>query len=531
MIGRQKKRNETIEQNFGKNPMDANSFYNAENRLDKVARFHTSVVRNETGKYIDDITWEDLEMDNVYLRLNHTNSFIGEQMLYHKLHNLTDTLSKLDFENQEEHISYFDQRPDYRLEVEKKLQDIGKRDNAYYLAEFLLNSSLWKIGSTFVFHFLQVLLVVFALTSIFCDSEMYLIGLITIASINLLVYTSTKMKYEIYLESLAAFKQIYDFAKWVEKHEEGTTPFISSRERTAIQSLKKVSNIVLNFYGRKQNALSGDVVAILNDYIWGVTLLDVTLFNYTMKIIYNKQTDVLMLLKLVGEIDVSISILSYRKSINTWCVPDMISSGFQAEGLVHPLMKNPVANDFILSDRAIITGTNASGKSTFMKAIAINCILAQTIHTCSAKKVNLEKMYIMTCMSLRDDIMSGESYYFREAKYLKRILTEIEEEKVLCVIDEILKGTNTKERIAASKAILDFIGHQNCMVLVATHDNELTKNPLYEQFHFESSVVNNDMSFDYKIKDGVSTESNAIALLSVLNYPEEIVKRAKENMK
>lgn len=112
---------------------------------------------------------------------------------------------------------------------------------------------------------------------------------------------------------------------------------------------------------------------------------------------------------------------------------------------MHPLLKNAVGNDFILEDRAILTGANASGKSTFMKAVAINVILAQTIHTCTAEMFDVENVRVMTCMSLRDDVESGESYYFREAKYLRRIVEQMKKGRVFCVIDEIFKGTNTTE--------------------------------------------------------------------------------------
>ena len=149
------------------------------------------------------------------------------------------------------------------------------------------------------------------------------------------------------------------------------------------------------------------------------------------------------------ETDAQIAVASYRKSRTIWCKPEAEHGRIAARGLVHPLLKNAVGNDFILEDRAILTGANASGKSTFMKAVAINMILAQTIHTCTAGMFGVENVCVMTCMSLRDDVESGESYYFREAKYLRRIVEQMKKGRVFCVIDEIFKGTNTTERIAA----------------------------------------------------------------------------------
>ena len=570
MTRRKKRQYEIIDRNFGKNPLEQNIFYCARDRMDKIARYHKTMLESEndnenTGdentdsensvnedavnenadtqndviknnkNYIDDITWEDLEMDEVYLRINHTNSFIGEQLLYHKLHDVgAGTRHKV-----EGRVSYLEENPKCRREIERRLQLIGKREGTYYLTEFLQKSNLWKVGSSLVLHLLQLILLFVIIGAIISDNELFFFGLVISASVNLIVYIRAKMKYEVYLESLCVFKQIYDFAAWIEKSDSKQNIFVTPKEKKAIESLKKVSNVIFKFYGRKQSNLSSDVFALLSDYIWGVTLVDISLFNYIMKIIYDKQDDVMELLEMTGSIDVCISILSYRKSVDYWCIPEFVESGFKAEEMVHPLLGHPVANDFELVDRAIISGANASGKSTFMKAVAINCILAQTINTCTARRLCLARVYIMTCMSLRDDVMSGESYFFREAKYLKRILSVIECDNmekrstntVLCVIDEILKGTNTKERIAASKAILDYISDRNCLAIVATHDNELTENSMYKQFHFESHIIENDMKFDYKIKDGVSSESNAIALLSVLGYPNNIIKNAMENMR
>lgn len=109
-----------------------------------------------------------------------------------------------------------------------------------------------------------------------------------------------------------------------------------------------------------------------------------------------------------------------------------------------------------------------------MKAVAINVILAQTINTCVAKNMKMPAIQVMTSMALRDDVLQGESYYMREIKYLKRMLDELETgEPMLFVIDEILKGTNTRERLAASNAILSYMVQKQGFLLIATHDLEL----------------------------------------------------------
>jgi len=89
MFGRKKRLMQLIEKSFGQNPLEGNSYYNANDRIEEVGRFHKLLSKQiDKGQLVDEITWNDLEMDQVFVRINHTNSFIGEQMLYHRLHKL-----------------------------------------------------------------------------------------------------------------------------------------------------------------------------------------------------------------------------------------------------------------------------------------------------------------------------------------------------------------------------------------------------------------------------------------------------------
>lgn len=202
-------------------------------------------------------------------------------------------------------------------------------------------------------------------------------------------------------------------------------------------------------------------------------------------------------------------------------------------GVFHPAIADAVPNDIEYDRNIIITGSNASGKSTFIKSVAINLILGQTIHTCTAEYASIPKCGVITSMAVRDDILSGESYYIREIKYLKRMIELCREDRLLFLaIDEILKGTNTKERIAASKAILRYFLDKRCMLLVATHDLELAKAfvDTYDNYYFSEVIGSDDVSFDYTLHNGISNSSNAIALLRVMGFPIDITNKAEEEI-
>lgn len=499
-------------------------------RLDKIQIYHNEILEKKDAECIDNITWNDLEMDEVFLCINRTKSFIGEQLLYHRLH---DVGTEQNWKIFEEKAVCLEENETVRRKLEKKLTVIGKKEEDYHLPTFLMHTELWKIECGIWLYVLQVLLAVFLLGSIIYEHEVWIAGLLGVAIVNLLVYLRVKQQYEVFLFSIGSLKEIIKLGKWMLDKEE-CGQFINTEVRNAVEELQPITKRMLGWQSRKYAGMTGDMTAMLQDYLMGITLIDVAMFNHIMKMIHNKQDKVLFLYEFVGQMDMLLAIASYRKSMDKWCLPEICEYGeIVCIGVAHPLLTHPVTNDFTLKQRAMITGANASGKSTFMKALGVNVILAQTIHTCVAEYFSIPKLYVMTSMALRDDILTGESYYIREVKYLKRMLDgKRENMNTLCMIDEILKGTNTNERLAASSAILRYLAGTENFVLIATHDTELIygMKEYYEQYFFESRIVGKDILFDYRIKKGIGGKSNAIALLELLKFPEEIVDMAKQNM-
>ena len=134
-------------------------------------------------------------------------------------------------------------------------------------------------------------------------------------------------------------------------------------------------------------------------------------------------------------------------------------------------------------------------------------------------------------MALRDDLESGESYFIVEIRSLKRILDEAKKkENLLCIIDEVLRGTNTIERIAASSEILWNICGENVLSFAATHDIELSYilEDRYTNYHFEEEVRKEDVVFNYLLKEGRVTTRNAIRLLEMMKYGKKITEEARK---
>ncbi len=501
-------------------------------RLPMIQRYHQEMMERGDRGEVDTITWSDLQMDDLFARINHTKSYIGEQVLYDRLHR-TDCNPE-ERMIQEKQITLFQKEETVRVDIEEKLCAIGKEEGAYQLISFLMHTELWKIGNTFPLHVLQAILCVMFAGLLITESYLFAIGLVSVACVNLMIYLRAKMKYETFLYAFGTLKQILDFGKFVSGPKMREILGISEDMVSLTKRLAPLSKRIFLWNRRKTMTLTGDAVSILKDYLYGITLIDIAMFNHVMRLIDGRQADVIKLYQYIGEMDMNIAIASYRESLPCYCLPEINEREMiLAEGMIHPLVEGAVPNDFTLNRRAMITGANAAGKSTFMKALAINVILAKTIHTASCEKLCIPDLSVMTSMALRDNVLQGESYYFREAKRIHQMIEEEEQGKqTLLVIDEMLKGTNTIERIAASTSILYYLAESKNFVMVATHDMELlTKlGNRYEDYFFDSAVKENDIFFDYKIHKGRGGKTNAIELLSLLKYPREIVKRARQEL-
>ena len=236
----------------------------------------------------------------------------------------------------------------------------------------------------------------------------------------------------------------------------------------------------------------------------------------------------------LGLLDSMIAIASYRESLSYYSVPELVKQEkafLESEDMYHPMLENPVANTIKEERGVLVTGSNASGKSTFLKTVAISAVFAQTIHTCPARQYRACYFQIYSSMALKDNLQGNESYYIVEIKSLKRILNRVEEKTpLLCFVDEVLRGTNTIERISASAQILKSLAKVHVMCSAATHDIELTHllEEFYSNYHFQEEVKENDILFNYMLYRGRAVSRNAIKLLGIIGYDGEIIKEAEK---
>ena len=283
--------------------------------------------------------------------------------------------------------------------------------------------------------------------------------------------------------------------------------------------------------------MSGTVLDSVLDYVRILFHVDLIKISTMVHEIKKYEAELLLLYEEIGKIDTMLSIASYRASLGAYAVPEFEKGAGNAgvltiQGMYHPLVENPVRNDLAMKKSILLTGSNASGKSTFLKAAAINILFAQTIHTVCAGRYSASFYRIFSSMALRDDILAKESYFVVEVKSLKRLFDreKASDIPVFCFVDEILRGTNTVERVAASSLLLEALAGKNAVCMAATHDIELTYllEDIYENYHFEERVADGTISFDYLLKEGRAKSRNALLLMESLGFEKEITEKAKK---
>jgi DNA mismatch repair ATPase MutS len=263
-------------------------------------------------------------------------------------------------------------------------------------------------------------------------------------------------------------------------------------------------------------------------------LIEVFMVFKVVRELKDKRSSIITLFNYVGNIDAAISIASLRAGKLATCQPVFTEEKKEliVKNIYHPLIKDCVKNSLSINRRSIlITGSNMSGKSTFLRTLAINSILAQTINTCFGDEFISPIVKQFSSIRIDDSLFEGKSYFFQEVNIMASFVAEVNlPHQNLFVLDEVFKGTNTVERISAAKAILSFLNQHNNIVLVSTHDVELTDmlGGKYDLYHFVETIENDKLHFDHKIKAGPVATRNAIKLLELSNFPSEIVSEARQ---
>ena len=440
---------------------------------------------------VDDETWNDMDMDRVYKKLDRGYSTLGESALYYMLRNPLRDEEKL--KNRDKLVQLF--KGDAKLR--EKLLCIF-----FQLGRDTKNTFLDMIESELVVN----------------KFKYYLYTLLgkVVPIIAILLTAFVDEKYALMIFGSTALNMIINYK---EKNTIKSRGIIYLRD--IIIAAKDVSNIKDNFKHVKDINRSTILIGLTD--AWGgffevvslIFLIEECAYYRISGVLKEKKQYLMNIFYILGELEAIVSISGYQNNLKQSYVKPTFTKEvlLSIKGGIHPLLDNPVANSICIKDKGIVlTGTNMSGKSTFLRMLGINIMLAQTFYFALAKEYKASFFNIVSSISPNDDLAKGKSYYMAEAEGILRIVNALKKDlPVFCPIDEIFRGTNPIERIAMSAEILSYLHNGRTVSIVATHDRELVDilKDIYEFYYFSEDVDNkNGLKFDY------------------IGYPKEVTRKA-----
>ena len=521
MIGSGKKHDQAILQNYTLVKKDGFD-------LDRIASYFLSKNSGNHLQVISDSTWADLDFDEVFMYVDRTCSKVGQQFLYETLRTISED------ENcsirQEQIITFLKENPSTRESIVLALNRLNKTA-AYYLKNLFLSSYIQKPKWFWVIPLLSLLSMAVLVLSLAFPA--LLLALLPVLMLNYLLHYWNKNNL---LQYSNAIPQLVILNQVVKKIIQLGVLTDDNRLTTAIDTLDDISRKAFIFRaGELMNSELGQLVFFLLEMVKALFLVEpLLLFNILGKL-ERKKGAIETIYRAVGEVDVAISTNSFRESLPYFCVP--VFAGKQksiyVKNVYHPLLAEPVANTINISDgkSVLISGSNMSGKTTFIRTVGVNAILAQTINTALAQEFILPRIRVYSAIRIADNLLDDKSYYLEEVVRMNKLLRESKtDHQNLFLLDELFKGTNTLERVSIAKAVLSYLNQNQNLVFASTHDLELTEYLAnsFNYFHFSEIIEDDELSFDYLLKAGELTKTNAIRILELNEYPEEVIQEAKE---
>lgn len=298
---------------------------------------------------------------------------------------------------------------------------------------------------------------------------------------------------------------------------------ILKEKQKEIQSENKKASSIFNEFSKALDAFdqrNNLLIASLGNafFLWEIKCAIkvekwITLYNHTVD----------QWLEVITFFDAKNSLANFCFNHPSYVFPEIVkdSSIINSQKLGHPLLnsKNRIDNDFEINKNSflIVTGANMAGKSTFLRTISLSIVMANIGLPVCANSFKYKPVKLITSMRTSDSLAENESYFYSELKRLKLIVDTIKTDDYFIVLDEILKGTNSKDKASGSKKFVEKLVTLNTTGIIATHDVSLCEleNDFNEikNFFFDAKISNNELSFDYLFKKGVCENMNASFLL------------------
>ncbi len=494
--------------------------------FERISLFFLHADKKDAHQIISDSTCQDLDFEELFMHVDRTSSVVGQQYLYATLR----TISKDTSTNYENLIKHLNENPKIKKSA---ILEVSRLNNpgAYYIQRLIFEDNIAKPKWFWVLPTLSNLSIITFIVSFFYPVIVFV--LLPIITINIIIHfwnKSNVLGYSNTIPQLLLLHQVTSNLLTLNAILE-RTDFTKESEK----AMHKIANSAIFFkWESKMSGELGQLAAYVLDLIKGAFLIEpIVLFRLLNQLNENKSA-INNLFVAVSRVDVALSISSFRESLPYYTIPTFTTEkkSLYANEIYHPLIIDAVPNRLDMKDRKsiLISGSNMSGKTTFIRTLGVNTILAQTINTACCKEFVLPRLKVHSAIKISDDLLDDTSFYYAEVKRVKELLIESESQNPnLFLLDELFKGTNTIERIASGKAVLSYLNRKDNLVLASTHDLELTDYLMdsYNYYHFSEVIQKNFLTFDYKLKNGKLNHTNAIRILEINGFPSFVTDEAK----
>ena len=489
---------------------------------------------------LDERTWADLDLDAVFVALDRTGSTLGQHALYHRLRT-APIAGSLDV---------------FEALVNRMSADVPSRERAQMALARLQDPhgyELWWLGApggieTRPWYAIFPVLTAATLSVVvvaFLQPGMAP-ALFAMLGLNLGVRFATDGRIGALAAAFRQLAPVITAGESLRFLDGNDIEAVAGPLRAAVPRLRRLKTIsrwvsgnpfMLPFNTNGLASVLSDVVRTAYEYLNLLLLLDANGVYFGAKELRREGASLVRLISEMGEIDAAISVASYRAGRNDWCRPRFGPPGKSAvlTDVRHPLLTDAVANTITLSPSrgVLVTGSNMSGKSTFLRTVGVTAVLAQTIHTCLATEYEAPILKVRSCIGRADNLVAGKSYYIVEVEaVLGLVRASADRDPHLFLMDELFRGTNAVERISAGQAVLRELiggaGPGRHVAVAATHDGELVEllRETFDAYHFGDAVGAEGLVFDHRLQPGPATTRNAIALLRLHGAPERVLSRA-----
>ena len=475
---------------------------------------------------VDGETASDLDLDEIHTAANYTLSLPGEAVLYSIMRNMAD--SKVVNERTAV-IEFFRHDNQDSMAVLRRLQLLG-RDRSQDVGTMLFKGLPSKDPYYPVYIVQSVTTIVLIVLLLFGFTSM-LVPLVVVLLVNLLTYFRSAYSFQDVLPRLTQLLLLTDTADRLSTNRllSGISPWKRSRRSRSFRVLKALAQVITF-----APTGAGDILSLLQFYTKVLLLLDALVYRPLLKLAARNIGLLRDAYVFVGSIDALQALSAFKHRMPYSCKAEIVEAKrhLSAVAAYHPLLDQPAANDIILhSPGMILTGANMSGKSTFLRTVCLNALLARTVGFCAARSFEVSPFRIVTLIRKSDSVTGGSSTYFYEARRIYEMIGDsAASDSLLFAVDEFFSGTNSRERIAAATAVLRFLVGRGCITIAATHDLEIARrlSGEYDLSHFADRVSGDEILFDYILNPGIIRSTNGIRLLRAIGYPGDIVDSAHD---